>query len=190
MDLAQYRARICDSYALVAYIPDPLGGFLDDLSRCLVPGCHTHSHVTVLPPRHLNGTVEEALEVLSAQTRTIAPFELQITDIEIFNVTSVIYANIGLGRERLLELHKKLNVGALHYEERFAFHPHVTLAIDTEHEDIGELADEARKRWREYAGSRRFLVETFNFVHNVAMKDWEEIAVYDLVGAAHSRQEC
>lgn len=189
MDLAQYRARVFNSYALVTYIPEPLGSFLDSLSCSLVPGCRSHSHVTLLPPRHLSGSVEEALETLSAQTRTIAPFELQITSIDIFNVTSVIYANIGLGRERLLELHKKLNVGALHYDERFAFHPHVTLAIDTEHEDIGELADEARKRWSEYTHSRCFLVETFNFVHNVAAKDWEEIAVYDLVGNAHSKQE-
>ena len=190
MDLAQYRARVFNSYALVAYIPDPLGSFLDDLSRTLVPGCCAHAHVTLLPPRHLNGSVEQALEVLSAQSRTIAPFELQITDIEIFNVTSVIYANIGLGRERLLELHKQLNIGALHYRERFAFHPHVTVAIDTEHEDITELADEARRRWWEYSHSRRFTVESFNLVHNVAMKDWEEIAVYDLVGTAHSKQEC
>ncbi|MCC6264173.1 MAG: 2'-5' RNA ligase family protein [Bryobacterales bacterium] len=190
MDLAQYRARVFNSYALVTYIPEPLGRFLDNLSCSLVPGCRSHSHVTLLPPRHLNGTVEEAIETLSVQTRTIAPFELQITDIEIFNATSVIFANIGLGRDRLLELHKQLNIGALRYEERFPFHPHVTLAIDTEHEDISELADEARRRWSEYGRSRRFLVENFNFVHNVAVNDWEELAVYDLVGNAHSKQEC
>ena len=190
MDLAHYRARVFNSYALVSYIPEPLGSFLDTLSCSLVPGCRSHAHVTLLPPRHLNGSLEEALEVLSAKTRTIAPFELQITDIQIFNVTSVIFANIGLGRDRLLELHQQLNVGALHYEECFPFHPHVTLAIDTEHEDISELADEARRRWMEYPHSRRFLVESFNFVHNVAVKDWEEIAAYDLVGNAHSRQEC
>ncbi len=190
MDLAQYRARVFNSYALVTYIPEPLGRFLDTLSCSLVPGCRSHSHVTLLPPRHLNGSVEEAIETLAVQTRTIAPFELQITDIEIFNATSVIFANIGLGRDRLLELHRQLNIGALRYEERFPFHPHVTLAIDTEHEDISELADEARRRWNEYGRSRRFLVENFNFVHNVAVNDWEELAVYDLVGNAHSKQEC
>ncbi|MCZ2155324.1 MAG: 2'-5' RNA ligase family protein [Bryobacterales bacterium] len=190
MDLAQYRARVLDSYALVAYIPNPLGGFLDDLSRSLVPGSQSHAHVTVLPPRHLSGGSDEALEVLARETRTIAPFELQVSEIKIFDVTSVIYASIGLGRDRLIELHDQLNVGALHSEERFAFHPHVTLVIDSENADIGALAEEARRRWREFPGSRRFLVESFHFVHNVALNDWEEIAVYDLVGTAHSKQEC
>jgi 2'-5' RNA ligase len=187
MDLAQYRARVIDSYALVTYIPDPLGSFLDELSRSLIPGCSAHAHVTLLPPRHLNGTVEEAKEVLSTESRTISPFELQITDIEIFDITSVIYANIGLGRSRLLEIHKQLNVGALAFHEQFAYHPHVTLAIDTDHADIYALADRAREHWHEYSGSRRFVVDALHFVHNVGMKDWEEIAVYDLVGAAHSQ---
>ncbi len=190
MDLAQYRARVLNSYALVAYIPDPLGAFLDDLSRSLVPGCQTHAHVTILPPRHINGVVEDALDVLARETRTIAPFELQVSEIKIFDVTSVIYASVGLGRDRVIELHKKLNVDALYSEERFAFHPHVTLVIDSEHADIHALAGEARRRWSEFPKSRRFLVESFHFVHNVALNDWEEIAVYDLVGTAHSRQEC
>ena len=40
-------------FALVIYIPDPLGRFLDDLRRELVPGCNPHAHVSVLPPRPL-----------------------------------------------------------------------------------------------------------------------------------------
>ena len=40
-------------FALVIYIPDPLGRFLDDLRTELVPGCNPHAHVSVLPPRPL-----------------------------------------------------------------------------------------------------------------------------------------
>src|SRR2546430_17316912 len=40
-------------YALVIYIPDPLGRFLDDLRRELVPDYNPHAHVSVLPPRPL-----------------------------------------------------------------------------------------------------------------------------------------
>ncbi len=40
-------------FALVIYIPDPLGRFLDDLRTALVPGCNPHAHVSVLPPRPL-----------------------------------------------------------------------------------------------------------------------------------------
>ena len=40
-------------YALVIYIPDPLGRFLDHLRRELVPAYKPHAHVSVLPPRPL-----------------------------------------------------------------------------------------------------------------------------------------
>ena len=40
-------------FALVIYIPDPLGRFLDDLRKELVPDYQPHAHVSVLPPRTL-----------------------------------------------------------------------------------------------------------------------------------------
>lgn len=38
-------------FALVIYIADPLGGFLDDLRRELIPHYNPHAHISVLPPR-------------------------------------------------------------------------------------------------------------------------------------------
>ena len=38
-------------FALVSYIPDPLGAFLDDLRLKLAPKCKPHAHITILPPR-------------------------------------------------------------------------------------------------------------------------------------------
>ena len=40
-------------FALVVYIPGPLGVFLDELRRELVPHYNPHAHVSVLPPRPL-----------------------------------------------------------------------------------------------------------------------------------------
>ena len=40
-----------NQFALVIYIPDPLGRFLDDLRRELAPDCVPHAHVSVLPPQ-------------------------------------------------------------------------------------------------------------------------------------------
>ena len=42
-------------YALVIYVPAPLGRFLDDLRRELVPTYKPRAHVSVLPPRPLAG---------------------------------------------------------------------------------------------------------------------------------------
>ncbi len=180
MDLARYRARVLDSYALVAYLPQPIGSFFDNLSRQLVPGCTPRSHITLLPPRHLSGSEEEAKATLQRVTASLAPFELEITTIEIFDVTSVIYADIGAGRDRLLEIHRELNVDALAYQEHFAFHPHVTLVISAEPGNVHSLLEEARLEWAAYAEERRFKVDHLHFVHNVAPEYWEDVSSYPL----------
>ena len=56
-------------FALVIYIPDPLGRFLDDLRRELVPGCNPHAHVSVLPPRPLAVDWQVASEQVKALRR-------------------------------------------------------------------------------------------------------------------------
>ena len=184
MDLARYRARVLDSYALVAYLPKPLGSFMDRLSRRLVPECKPRAHITLLPPRHLRGSLEEAKATLEAVTRNLSAFELEITCIELFDITSVIYANIGLGRTRLMEIHRSLNVDALHFTEHFAFHPHITLAVNPNPERLPQLVEEARAEWEAYSGSRCFEVNELHFVHNVALETWENVARYPLTRIA------
>lgn len=180
MDLERYRARVLDSYALVSYLPEPLGSFFNQLSKQLVPECRPKSHITLLPPRHLNGSEEEAKATLASVTSSLQPFELEITTIEMFDATSVIYADIGEGRDQLLSIHVDLNVDALSYQEQFSFHPHVTLAIHANPENIQSLLEEARLEWAAYPGERRFKVEHLHFVHNVALECWEDVARYTL----------
>src|SRR3954454_19071835 len=78
-------------YALVIYIPDPLGRFLDDLRRELVPGCNPHAHVSVLPPRTLPVDWRTAGEQVRACANTWAPFEITLDAIGRFPITNVIY---------------------------------------------------------------------------------------------------
>lgn len=187
MDLERYRARVLNSYALVAYLPEPLGSFFDNLSKELVPGCKPRSHITLLPPRHLSGTLQEAQATLRKVTADLEPFELEITSIEIFDVTSVVYADIGQGRNHLLDIHRRLNVNALHFTEQFAFHPHITLAIDATADDIPDLVEHAREEWAAYPHPRRFLVDNLHLVHNVALGNWEDVSMYPLSALAHVR---
>src|SRR5580698_925407 len=90
-------ARPQSLYALVIYLPDPLGGFLDDLRLEMVPGCNPHAHVSVLPPRPLpvapEAAVEEALEILGG----FAPFDIELGPIEKFDLTDVIYISVAGG---------------------------------------------------------------------------------------------
>src|ERR1700730_11444059 len=78
-------------YALVIYIPGPLGRFLDDLRRELVPAYNPHAHVSVLPPRPLTVDWEQA----SGQARRLIegwpPFDVELTEVNIFPATKVVY---------------------------------------------------------------------------------------------------
>src|SRR5260370_8334446 len=63
-------------YALVIYIPDPLGRFLDDLRRELALGCNPHAHVSVLPPRPLAGDWQVAGAQVRGLTERRLPFDV------------------------------------------------------------------------------------------------------------------
>ncbi len=58
-------------YAVVAYVRSPVGIFVEELRRELHPA-HTHAdaHLTVLPPRPLSGTEEQAVAALTEVGRT------------------------------------------------------------------------------------------------------------------------
>ena len=85
-------------FALVIYIPDPLGRFLDDLRRELVPGCNPHAHVSVLPPRPLAVDWQVASEQVRQCAAARPPFEIALERIRMFPVTNVIYIELGQGR--------------------------------------------------------------------------------------------
>ena len=61
-------------FALVIYIPDPLGRFLDDMRKELVPGCNPHAHVSDLPPRPQAVDWQVASEQVKECAGNWAPF--------------------------------------------------------------------------------------------------------------------
>ncbi|HLJ13547.1 MAG TPA: 2'-5' RNA ligase family protein [Bryobacteraceae bacterium] len=159
-------AQRINSFALVSYIPDPLGSFLDRLRHELVPRCSARAHVTVLPPRPLIYPPHDAWEELQAALEDVSPFTLTPTQVEIFPVTSVIYLGIGNGFQRLKDLHRMLNRFKLAFDEPFEFHPHITLAQDISHDDVEKAAQLAQRRWAEFPGDRRIRVQSLTFVQN------------------------
>jgi hypothetical protein len=167
-------------FALVIYIPDPLGQFLDDLRRELVPHYQPCAHVSVLPPRPLS--VDWRLA--SAQLRELAqmwrPFDIELTEITVFPVTDVIYLELGEGREQLREMHAAMASKWLAFEEPFAYHPHVTLAQEIPHEQVDVLCQQAQHRWQEYAGPRRFHANRAVFVQSTRSNCWIDLAEYSL----------
>jgi 2'-5' RNA ligase len=168
------------TFALVAYIPDPLRKFLDNLRRELVPGCVPAAHVTILPPRPLAGTPQQAVEALRARIPDFSPFEIEIGDVVIFPVSDVVYLSLKKGIKQLHQMYSALNAGFLKYQEPFPYHPHITLAQNLTHNQSIELAAVARRRWSEFAHSRVFSVESVVFVQNTVENLWVDLASFQL----------
>jgi hypothetical protein len=165
-------------FALVTYIPAPLGVFLDELRRELVPAANPRAHVSILPPRPL--AVD--WRIAADQARTLmegwAPFSIDLTSISIFPVTNVIYLQLGAGAGELRRMHTAMNAGPLAFAEPFTYHPHVTLAQEIAHGEVDSASGTAQRRWREYSGPRSFRAEQAVFVQNTLDGSWIDLASY------------
>jgi hypothetical protein len=163
-------------YALVIYLPDPLGSFLDDLRLEIVPGCNPHAHISVLPPRPLPVAPEAAIEEARGILAGFPSFEIELGQIEKFDVTDVVYIGVQDGAGQLRQMHRSLSQGALAFQEPFPYHPHVTLAQGIEAGKVEALAELAARRWREFPGPRRFRGEGAVFVRNTQGSRWIDLA--------------
>jgi 2'-5' RNA ligase len=163
-------------YALVIYIPDPLGRFLDDLRRELIPGCNPHAHVSVLPPRTLPANWQAASEQVKAFAASQPSFPVELGEIRVFPVTNVIYLEVRSGAEELSSMHDALNGKALVFEEPFVYHPHVTLAQEIPPGEVQAVHELALRRWREFPGERSFRADRIAFVQNTMGNCWIDLA--------------
>ena len=169
-----------DSFALVSYLPGPLGSFLDRLRQELIPSCVAKSHVTLLPPRSLSISQNQAKQRLAESLRDFAPYQLELDGIEVFESTGVIYAAIGGGAAELRRMHEHLNRGPLAAPESHNYHPHVTLAQDFPPQELGDMERLARERWAAFAGPRSFCLDRLTLVQNTTTNHWLDLAVFPL----------
>ncbi|HYP05813.1 MAG TPA: 2'-5' RNA ligase family protein [Bryobacteraceae bacterium] len=173
-----------NSYALVSYIPGRLGDFITELRQDLVTGCVARSHVSILPPRPLSVSPEAVAEQIRAGLMPFAPFELDMPRIGVFEQTSVIFCEIGSGREELLELHDAMNTGGLSFDEPFEYHPHVTLAQGIDRDKLPGVYEKALRRWKESAPPSQVLIENVTFVQNTVGNVWIDLEECELRGLA------
>ncbi len=177
-----------NSFALVSYLPEPLGSFLDRLRSELVYECHAKAHVTVLPPRPLYCPPEDAWQTLQTRLQDFQPFLIELGKIEIFPVTQVIYLSVKTGHAELKHLHSTLNTGKFAFEEPFEYHPHVTLAQDLESSEVSAVFDRAVARWAEFKHPHSFVVDRLTFVQNTLENRWTDLHGCALVNGVPARR--
>src|SRR5258708_21868796 len=165
-----------NSLALVSCIPEPFAGFLDRLRQELVPNCFLRAHVTILPPRPISSSPEDAWKVIRGVAPELSPFEVELAGVEVFPVSDVIYIKLSAGMAELRRMHAALNMSGLCFQEAFSYHPHVTLAQDLKPDELDELVSVARARWAEFSFPTKFRVEKIVFLRTTRRNEWLDLA--------------
>jgi 2'-5' RNA ligase len=165
-------------YALVAYLKNPAGGFVENLRRELHPDLpHLPAHLSILPPRPLQGSENSALQVLERICGKEEPFEVTLGDVETFlPVTPTVYIRVQGGAGHMSELHSKLNTEALAFEEEWAYIPHLTIVKMSGEQAARKAFQIARERWAQYSDSRRIVLERLTFVREDLENHWVDLA--------------
>lgn len=165
-------------YALVAYLRNSAGEFVESLRRELHPDLpHLAAHLTILPPRPLHGTEASALQLLERICGQHDPFDVTLGAVETFiPVTPTIYIGIAADASRMRDLHHELNTQVLAFEEQWPYIPHLTIAKMGEEHSARRAFAVARERWHDYQGSRRILLEKLTFVREDAPNHWADLA--------------
>ncbi len=178
-------------YALVAYVRSPAGEFVENLRRELHPDFpQLAAHLTILPPRPLSGTESSALKILERICGEEPPFEVSLGAVESFTpVTATVYIRIDADAQRMCELHRKLNIDDLRFQEEWPYIPHLTIAKMNAESHAQAALQVARLRWQDYAGSRRILLERLTFVREESPNCWADLALVQLGRSLISRPQ-
>jgi len=172
-------------YALVAYIESPVGEFVESLRRELHPSLpHLAAHLTLLPPRPLQGSEAAALQAIERICGQTEPFEVVLGDMKSFiPTTPTVYIPVAQGESRLRELHAQLNTQVLAFAEEWPYVPHVTIVQMATQPAAEQALAIARARWEQYSGSRRILLDRLTFVREDAPNCWVDLAPVSLGGS-------
>jgi len=164
-------------YALVTYVGNPVGEFVEQLRRELHPTmAHMAAHLTILPPRELTGTEAAALEFLEEACGQIVPFTVDLGDVETFlPTTPTVFIEVRRAAYRMRELHDQLSGRGLHCEESWPYIPHLTILKTETDEQARAACVVARERWAQFPGKRQVQIEELMFVRENG-DFWQDVA--------------
>ncbi len=179
-------------YALVAYVRKPVGEFVEKLRKELHPELpHLAAHLTILPPRRLQGSEADAIRDLEAACRDAEPFEVTLGEVEtspardshsVYPRGPCRFSHAGPPRSAqscrgLLHRGTALYSGTL------------TIAKMGTEELAWKAFDVARKRWSRYSGTRHIALEELTFVREDVPNCWIDLAPVPLGRSLVSRKK-
>ena len=194
LDRARYNLSPTMSgarYALVAYVRKPVGEFVEKLRRELHPELpHLAAHLTILPPRKLQGSETAIVEELSEVCRDVEPFEVTLGEVETFlPVTPTVFIRVAHCAVRMQDLHDQLNRSGVCCTEELPYIPHLTIAKMGTEELAWKAFEVARKRWAQFTDSRHIVLEDLVFVREAVPNSWVDLAHVPLGRTVGSRKK-
>ena len=178
-------------YALVAYIRNPVGEFVEKLRRELHPELpHLAAHLTILPPRLLRGSEDTVIQDLAEACREAEPFDVGLGEVETFiPVTPTVFIRVAHAAVRMQELHDRLNREGVGCCEDLPYIPHLTIAKMGTEELAWKAFETARRRWAKYSDTRHIPIEELTFVRENEPNRWVDLAPLPLGRKVASRQK-
>src|SRR6266404_5604742 len=165
-------------YALVVYVRNPIGDFVESLRKELHPELpHLAAHVTLLPPRFLRSDEPAALETLEQVCKGVEPFEVSLGEVETFiPVTPTVFIRVAHAAYRMRELHDRLNISGLFCTEEWPYMPHLTIVKMSDEEQAQHAYRVARTRWADFDEARCIEIRDLVFVREEAQNRWADLA--------------
>jgi 2'-5' RNA ligase len=170
-------------YAVVAYVRNPVGNFVEELRRELHPQHgHLPAHVTVLPPRQLHGTEQDAIHSLKEHSARFKSFEVRMGNVESFSPTTpTVFLRVEHSAHRFRDLHEELNTGPLQCNEIWPYMPHLTIVKMPELHQAEHALATSRERWSSYSGTKTLQIEELTFVREGDNDRWVDLATVRLL---------
>ena len=169
-------------YALVAYVRNATGRFVESMRRELHPD-HSHlpAHITILPPRYLSGTEEQALSMLRQEIPKLDAFSVRLGDVQtFFPTTPTVFIRVVRSAHRLREMHDRLNAGPLACGENWPFMPHLTIVKMPEPGQTQSALEQSRRQWGQFSGSPEVEISELTFVREGENNQWIDLEMISL----------
>lgn len=178
-------ARLPARYAVVSYIQDPVGEFVRQMRDTLHPQLrHSAAHVSILPPRYLEGSESELLDAFERQCAAEVAFPVELGEIDTFEpVTPTVFLHVLAGAEPMQATHQRFNAGALGGKEDWPYVPHMTILKTMTFAQVADARATAQAQWARFAGSRVGWVQELTFVREGADQTWVDLATVRLSGS-------
>ena len=167
-----------------------MGEFVEKLRRELHPQLpHLSAHVTILPPRCLQGNEHSARELLAELCSSVDPFEITLGDVETFvPVTPTVFIRVAHAAYKMRELHDRLNTKSLLAGEEWPYMPHLTIVKMETERQAKDAFQIAHQRWNYYTGTRRVRIAELTFVREQHENKWVDLTPIPLGRTLVSRQ--